>query len=494
MASSGVILKELLVKLGLDVDEAKFAKGQIAASILEGAVHKAVDVVKELGHAFVENLHETIQYGDRIHKLSQEVGVGEQALQEMAYAGELADVPLEDMSRSMGFLARKMNEAKQGSAEAGKALKGIPFKDASGNLIDVNEVMVSVADRFAEMPDGAEKTAMAMDLFGKSGKQMIPMLNKGSEELARMREEARDMGLVMSGDATEAAEEIEDNLRRLMLTTKGLWRQAIAPLLPAINELIVAFLEWKKQNAAKIIDAIKLSVGALVRGLKALLNLFNMVTGVSRQLLVVLGATGLYYAIQMLTAASIKAAFATARAWMAAAAPFLVIGALIAALILVFDDLKGYAEGKDSGFGRLVKWLDELKAKNPFSLWVQALDMVVTTIKDAIKFWSDWENQVKSSLNGIKDFAKDVGWKVLTFGQGGERRDVFGGVSEEQLQARVRASQARAEFRAPSNYVTSNNSPTTSSQVNQIGPIIQQPGQSGFDLAKQIAEAVPAVK
>src|ERR1035438_5791450 len=72
------------------------------------------------------------------------------------------------------------------------------------------------------------------------------------------------MGLVMSKDAVDASEELNDNLERLHATTQGLWRQAIGPLLPQLNELVKQFLAWRKANAADLAKRLKGAMQALI--------------------------------------------------------------------------------------------------------------------------------------------------------------------------------------------------------------------------------------
>ena len=66
-----------------------------------------------------------------------------------------------------------------------KAL-GIDVRDASGNIRDTNAVFLDIADRFGRMQDGATKSALAMQVFGKSGAELIPLLNSGRDGLKGM--------------------------------------------------------------------------------------------------------------------------------------------------------------------------------------------------------------------------------------------------------------------------------------------------------------------
>jgi len=126
-----MVLREILVKLGLDIDAQSFAKGELAAKVVEKGFEKLVEIGTELVHSFIENIHATAEYGDHIQKTSQKIGIGIEALQELEYAADLADVSAQTLTRSFGLLAKKISTPK-GAAEM-KAL-GIETRDAAGKM------------------------------------------------------------------------------------------------------------------------------------------------------------------------------------------------------------------------------------------------------------------------------------------------------------------------------------------------------------------------
>jgi hypothetical protein len=97
------------------------------------------------------------------------------------------------------------------------------------------QALKAVADRFAATADGAGKTAVAMDLFGRSGAQLIPLLNQGSAGLREMGDEARRFGIVISSDAAKAAEVFNDNLTRLGAAARGVGVSLANELLPTLT-------------------------------------------------------------------------------------------------------------------------------------------------------------------------------------------------------------------------------------------------------------------
>lgn len=98
--------------------------------------------------------------------------------------------------------------------------------------------MVEIADRMATMDDGAQKTAIAMALFGRSGVDLIPMLNEGGDAIKRWGEEAQAAGLIMSEETARQADELNDSLDSLKGQVRGLGVSVASDLMPDLILLV----------------------------------------------------------------------------------------------------------------------------------------------------------------------------------------------------------------------------------------------------------------
>jgi hypothetical protein len=191
-----------------------------------------------------------IELLDQLDKLAEKTGLTVEQLSVLRYQGELANIPLEDLAKGTQKLAKTMAAAAGGNAEAGATFKalGIDVKDSSGGLKGFDVVLGEVADRFASYEDGPAKAALAQRLFGKSGAELIPLLNAGSEGLARQKKEASELGLVLGGDVAKAAAEFNDNMTRMKLASEAAAISIGGPLLNALNKLLGGYLELKKEG------------------------------------------------------------------------------------------------------------------------------------------------------------------------------------------------------------------------------------------------------
>jgi TP901 family phage tail tape measure protein len=122
---------------------------------------------------------------------------------------------------------------------------GIAVKDANGNVRATDEVLADLADRFADMQDGASKTALAVDVFGKSGARLIPFLNEGRDGLAELTAEADRLGITIDGSAAKAAEHFNDNLQKLRSSFDAVAGKVAANLAPALSNLTDQLLNSK---------------------------------------------------------------------------------------------------------------------------------------------------------------------------------------------------------------------------------------------------------
>lgn len=212
-----------------------------------------------------------IDHADELSKTAQRVGVTTEALSRLEWAAKLSDVSLGQLATGMQRLSRNMLDVSQGGgAQAATAFEalGIAVKDAGGNLRSSDEVFADVAEKFAAMPDGVEKTALAMQLFGRAGAEMIPLLNAGREGLAAMAEESDRLGNTISGNTGRAAEAFNDSLTRIQAVMGGVVNRIMEAVLPSLNNLINVlaspeFAANAAQIATAIVDAMKIVVDAV---------------------------------------------------------------------------------------------------------------------------------------------------------------------------------------------------------------------------------------
>jgi lambda family phage tail tape measure protein len=172
-----------------------------------------------------------IDAGDAMNDLSQRTGVSVEALAKFKKAAATSGTDIDNVAKSLGRLSKGMFEAATtGKGKAADALNalGISAKDAAGNIKSADAVTLEIANRFKAMPDGVTKTALAMALFGKSGDQMIPMLNMGGAAID-------SLSVKMTKAFAEKADEYKDKLAILSGKVSALGMDLTIALLPALS-------------------------------------------------------------------------------------------------------------------------------------------------------------------------------------------------------------------------------------------------------------------
>ena len=175
---------------------------------------------------------------DELANLAQKTGVSVEALSGLTYVAKMSDTDLQGLVKGLQRLSVAMFDTQTQGEEGSAALKalGVSAVDASGQIRPTEQVLLDLADKFANMPDGADKAALAMKLFGKEGMSLIPLLNQGRAGITALMEEAERFGLVINSQTAQAAELLNDNLDRMQSMLEGVQRQIGAAVIPVLAD------------------------------------------------------------------------------------------------------------------------------------------------------------------------------------------------------------------------------------------------------------------
>ena len=234
-------------RAALDMDKVAGSARRYAA-ILSGAATVAAG-------ALMVAVRRSINLADETSKMAQRLGMGVEDLSRFRHAADLSGISVSELATSVSILSRNMASSMPGASnDATKALAslGISVTDTHGKLRSNIDVMADVAREFAGMEDGAKKTALAMDIFGRSGGQLIPLLNAGAVGFRDMMTEADRLGIVIDGRTAKAAEAFNDNLTRLGRVKDGFVTRITAQMVPALELLSEKIFEFTaNENAVR---------------------------------------------------------------------------------------------------------------------------------------------------------------------------------------------------------------------------------------------------
>ncbi len=360
-----------------------------------------------------------VDLGDALDEASQKTGVSVEELQELGYAAGLSGVSQEELNGTLGKLNKNIYAASQGSKQATKAFStmGVSVKDAHGKLRPAADVLGDISDHFATLPDGPKKTALAMQVMGRSGANLIPVLNQGRTKLEELRQEFIDTGAEIDGPTAEAFGTLNDQKDLLMTGWKGIKTQLATALLPTLIELVRGFNAWIKANRGMIRQKIEVVAKVIAASLKivakAILFVLDALTFLNDHwdqakyfIYAIVAALAIY------EAATIAAGIASAISWLVGLWPLGLLLLAIGAVILIIEDLYQYFTGGESVFG---VFLDAVQKYIGVDM-VGIVDEAVSTITTLFTVWWDTMKMIFAFVSAEFSIVKagvELVWKVV---------------------------------------------------------------------------------
>jgi len=229
------------------------------------------------GSALVAGLtavvQKSIQAGDELFNLQAKTGVAANALIGIGNAAKLADVDMGTLGKGITKLNINLVKAAEGNAELASkfAALGVSVKNADGQVVSSDKALKQIADRFADMPDGAQKAAAAVALFGKAGADLIPLLNEGAASM-------EEFTYKVSDDFAARSDLFNDTITELGIKTQGFGLELTDALLPALQSILEVFgdLFDTKNDWDALFNVIKVGIRSVAAFIFATVKLFDV--------------------------------------------------------------------------------------------------------------------------------------------------------------------------------------------------------------------------
>ena len=366
-----------LATLDKKLDGAKDKFGKFAAFIAGGFIAKGVAT-------FIKG---QLDFADHLQDTSTKLGIATDDLERFGFVAQLSGSSAEEMYGSLN----KMNKAiGDNSAAFGKL--GISLKNSDGSAKSTKDVFTEVTENFGNLKTQGEKTTVAMDLFGKSGTNLIPVLTAGSDALKETFDQFEALGGATPTEFLNAASEMNDELDKFELATLGAKQTLVSLLLPALSKAV----RYMSEAVAKTVNFEK-RTKLLSTGIKVLASMFAMLKLASLAgNLVKVG----------------RAAFALKNIFGGFKSALMTGGLFLAALII--QDLITFATGGKSAIGDFLNALigpEEAGAfaKQLLDAWIQVKD----TLSALPGVLSTLTGALPSLIQGFVTFA-DVVFRIIS--------------------------------------------------------------------------------
>lgn len=194
---------------------------------------------------------------DNIDKMSQKLGMSRVGYQEWSFVLSQAGVEIDSMQTGIKTLTTRISEAMTNTGKGAELFKqlGIQITDSMSQ----EDVFNATVQSLQNMEAGVTKAAIATELFGKSGQNLIPLLNDTAQNTDELKKQAQELGLVLSDTAVDGGVKFQDTMDAIKRSTGMVSTELGVVLMPYMQKLadwILANMPAIKENIKKVMDGI----------------------------------------------------------------------------------------------------------------------------------------------------------------------------------------------------------------------------------------------
>ena len=202
----------------------------------------SVVAIKKVVDGFISLATSAASTADHIDKMSQKIGISREAYQELDFVLSQSGTSVDNLQAGMKTLRSQMDKVASGNKDSAATFKklGIEVKNADGSMRSQEEVLFDTIAALQGVDDETEKARLATELFGKSGLELMPLLNGASGSMEEMRQKAHDLGLVMGDDAIDAGVKLNDTIDQVKRAFSAITTQIGVEVMPIIQKV----LDW----------------------------------------------------------------------------------------------------------------------------------------------------------------------------------------------------------------------------------------------------------
>ena len=196
------------------------------------------------GAALVKFSESSASTADNVDKMSQKIGISRQAYQELDFIFSQSGASVDSLQMGMKSLVSAMDGAASGTASNVEQFEklGISVTNVDGSLRSSEDVMWEAFSALQGMENQTEKARLATELFGRSGTELLPMLNQEAGSMEDMKNQAHDLGLVLDDDLIDSGVQLNDTMDQLKRSFSSVATKlggALAPIVEKVANYII---------------------------------------------------------------------------------------------------------------------------------------------------------------------------------------------------------------------------------------------------------------
>lgn len=252
-------INEKLAAMEAKTEEArnKFQKFNDRINVLSQRSQKAISVIGTLTKSFIGlvgasgvitmGINRAAQYGDKIDKMSQKIGMSQKAFQEWDYIMSQNGGSVETLQMGFKTLTTQIEGVQKGSKDSINAFKalGINVKTSTGQLKNQDEIFNETVRALQKIENPTKKAMLANRLFGRSAAELRPLLNQSADSIDNLRNKANKLGLIMSPEDVKNAVEFTDTMDTLGRFFQARINAAVTKIMPKLVKTFEKLMEYK---------------------------------------------------------------------------------------------------------------------------------------------------------------------------------------------------------------------------------------------------------
>jgi hypothetical protein len=210
--------------------------------------------------------------GDQVQKMAARTGLSAEAVSGLGFAAEQSGTDMATLEKGIRTMQRSLDDAATKGGAAAKAFQRLGLDVASLSQMSPEDQFTAIAEALSQVQDPGQRAAMAMQVFGRAGSALIPLLNGGAAGIAELRAEAARLGLVMDQETADSAAALTDAMNSMTKAVRAVIVNvggALAPIFTKFANIVAMlagqFSKFVKENGR--MAQIALAVGAAIIGL-----------------------------------------------------------------------------------------------------------------------------------------------------------------------------------------------------------------------------------
>ena len=270
-----ISIGDALLKLGVDDKDLQKGMKGIGASIKKHQKAISLGMVAAGGAILATGVLAVKTFakmGDEVQKMAFRTGFSTQSLSELRHVAEITGTSLSGVEKGVKKMSKTISDANDGLATYVRAFDKIGLSAEELMKLSPEEQFEKITMAIADLENETVKAAVAQEIFGRQGTQLLPMLAEGADGIKRLREEAHELGIVFDQEAADKAAEFQDAMTRMEGSVNGVKFALAEKLIPTLTDLIdkvtdivKGFTDWAKKNPGLSNTLIK--VGGALGGL-----------------------------------------------------------------------------------------------------------------------------------------------------------------------------------------------------------------------------------